>query len=103
LPRKQRKSLLDNIRPGDAVLTRFHADQTAQVDTDRLRRLWQKILCIGRAKGWAMRQAAGVFSKEAKVPPWDAGLDVPLPVGRDAWTVPVAEWMEQHPCTTARG
>ena len=38
---------------------------------------------------------ASVFSKQAKCPPWEAGLEVPLPRGKEGWQTPVGEWMEQ--------
>jgi len=94
LPRKKRRSLLDGLRPDDALLTRYTGEQATHVEAERLARLWQKVLHMGRVKGWCMRQVAGVFSREAKLPPWEAGLDEPLPRGKQGWAMPVSEWLE---------
>jgi DNA repair protein RadD len=92
LPMKKRKSLVGNLH-GDAVLTEFNDGQNEHVRTDALTRLWKKIMYIGKAKDWTMGVVASVFSKQAKVPPWEAGLDVPMP-DRGEWKMPVREFME---------
>lgn len=93
---KKRRSLMDGIRPGDAVLTRFSADQGEQVQRDGWERLWNRVLHICRVKGWPMNRAAGMFSREAKMAPWEAGMDVPLPRGKAEWSTPAGEWMEMQ-------
>lgn len=93
LPKKRRKSLLDGILPGDAVLTEFVSGQQSRQRADALDRLWVKCLHITKAKGGAMRQAAGMFSREAKVAPWEAGLSHPLPHGREGWAQPARDWL----------
>lgn len=96
LPKKQRKSLMDGIRPGDGLLTEFNGQQDGHVRQDALERLWKKILHIGKNKGWDMRRCAAVFSREAKCPPWEAGLDCPLPRGGAEWSTSVKDWLAAH-------
>ncbi len=91
LPVKRRKSLLDGIKPGDAVLTEFTGNQAAAVNGDMLERLFKKCFFIARAKGRTMVAAAAMFSKEAKMPPWEAGLTCNLPSGNE-WKMPAKDW-----------
>lgn len=93
---RKRRSLLADVQAGDGILTRYSGEQGERICAETLERLWKKCLYIGRAKGWQMRQAAGVFSKEAKLPPWEAGLEASLPFGREQWSTPVAEWLERE-------
>ena len=95
LSRAQRRSLVGDDN-GDGILTRYTGDQAGHLQAEKLERLWKKYLYIGRAKGWEMRQVAGAFNKEAKVPPWEAGLDVPLPFGKAEWATPVVEWIQRE-------
>lgn len=97
MPKQKRSSPLPSIsETGDGVLTEFNGQQVETIKGDTLNRLWKKLLYIGKAKGWQMRQCAGVFSREAKVPPWQAGLDFPLPSGKEGWSIPVKDWMETN-------
>ena len=95
LPKKKRKSLIGDSVNEDGVLTEFSGKQESFIAVDTLERLWKKLLYIGRAKGWEMRRVAGVFRSETKCAPWEAGMSVPMPSGRDGWSTPVREWMEQ--------
>lgn len=89
---KKRRSLLGELGADDGLLTRFTEDQ-AHRRAELVERLWRKCLHIGRAKGWEMRQVAGMFTKQAGYPPWDAGLSSPLPFGKAEWATPVSEWL----------
>ncbi len=91
VPKKKRKSLLDSLKPGDAVLTEFVEGQREALRADILERLWKKCFHIARAKGRTMGAAAAMFSKEAKVPPWEAGLSLNLPSGGE-WKMPAKDW-----------
>jgi DNA repair protein RadD len=90
---RKRRSLLQEATD-DGLLTRYSGEQADALRADTLNRLWRKCLHIGRAKGWAMRQVAGVFSREARVPPWEAGLDAELP-GRHEWSIPASDWLQR--------
>ena len=94
LPRKRRSSLLSN-EADDGLLTRYTGEQRTAMHQEALNRLWTKFMRIGRAKGWQMRQAAGAFTREAKIPPWEAGLHHPLP-SRNEWDTPVGDWMMEN-------
>lgn len=92
-PRKQSTPL--QYAAGDGVLTEFTDAQTEHIAQDTNGRLWKRLLYMGRAKGWQMRQVAAAFRSKAKVAPWEAGLDCPLPFGKEGWSVPVSEWIER--------
>ncbi len=91
LPVKKRKSLLDSLKPGDGVLTEFVEGQRLAARADLLERLFKKCYFIARARGRTMGAAAAMFSKEAKMPPWEANLPFDLPRGED-WKLPAAQW-----------
>ncbi len=91
LPIKKRKSLMDGIKPGDGVLTRFNGEQNGHIQADILERLFKKCFHIAKARGRTMGAAAAMFSKEAKMPPWEADLSVNLPSGQE-WKTPAVEW-----------
>ena len=96
LSKPKRRSLLGEIDGADGLLTRYAGEQAHHARAEVFERLWKKCVHIGKAKGWEMRQVAGVFTREAKVPPWEAGLDVPLPFGKAEWSTPVREWLENQ-------
>lgn len=96
LAKKKRKSLVDGLDAADGILTEFAGSQQQGVLQDARNRLWKKLLFMGRAKGWAMNRVAGIFSKQAKCPPWEAGLDSPLPFGKQQWSASVADWMSMQ-------
>ncbi len=91
LPKKKRKSLLEGIANGDGVLTEFTGGQDDAIRRDALERLFRRCFHIARARGRTMGAANAMFSKEAKMPAWEADLAVNLPYGRD-WKTPAAEW-----------
>ncbi len=91
LPVKKRKSLMDGIKPGDGVLTRFSGEQQTAIKEDVLVRLFKKCYFIARARGRTMGAANAMFSKEAKMPAWEANLPFNLPRGYE-WKTPAAEW-----------
>jgi superfamily II DNA or RNA helicase len=98
MPQKRRKSALPTLNEsGDGVLTEFMGQQEHAIKQDKLDRLWAKLLYIGKEKGWQMRRCAGVFSSQAGMPPWEAGLSHPLPFGKEAWSIPAAEWLAMNP------
>lgn len=94
IPKQRRKITLANMVPDDAVLTEFTEGQRLDIQQDAMRRMWSKLLWMGKAKGWPMGRIAGIFTKNAKRPPWEANLDVPLPHGKRGWQMPVSDWME---------
>lgn len=94
LPKKHRKGLALAEQAGDGILTRYSGEQAVSLRGEHMMRLWNKFVYMGRAKGWQMRQVAGAFTREAKCPPWEADLDVPLPYGKAEWGMPVTEWIE---------
>ncbi len=91
LPTKKRKSIMDSIKPGDGVLTRFAGEQQASVQQDVLERLFKKCYFIARARGLTMGAANAMFSKEAKKPAWEANLPFNLPRGQE-WKMPAKEF-----------
>lgn len=93
LAKKQRKSLMDTLKSGDGVLTEFAGGQATAVSNDTLTRLWKRCCHIGKAKGWHMGRVATVFGQTAKMPPWEAGMDVPLPCGKEGWQMSAADWL----------
>ena len=95
LHRKKRKSVLDGLDGDDGLLTEFTEGQRAAMRQDALERLWKNLLYKVRAGNGTMGQVAARFSKDAKIPPWEAGLDVPMP-GRGNWNIPVSEWLEAN-------
>lgn len=96
LPVKRRKSLLASVQKGDGVLTEFTEQQNRFIGQDTLRRLYDKCFYIKLRQGRTMREVAGMFSSEAGMPPWKAGLDIPLPCGKAEWALPVAEWLRRQ-------
>ena len=91
LPVKKRKSLMDGIRPGDGVLTRFTEDQKQSIQQDVLERLFKKCYYIARAKGQTMATANAMFSREAGMPAWEADMGLNIPHGRE-WQTPARDW-----------
>jgi len=96
LPIQRRKSAMDLLRPGDGLLTEFADGQNAHIRREAMERIWWECLHICRAKGGLMSQVAGMFTSKAKRAPWEAGLDVPMPFGKQGWATPVREWMEAN-------
>lgn len=92
LPKSRRQSLLAQLRPGDGVLTRFNGEQREAIQQDALERLFRQHFFACRARGLRMNAVAARFSKDAKMPPWEAGLPFNLPHGKDGWQTPAAEW-----------
>jgi superfamily II DNA or RNA helicase len=91
LPRQRRTSILETLQKDDGLLTEFTEGQRAAARADRLDRLFRKLYHQARAKGAPMSQVAARFKREAKVPPWEAGLSVHLP-GRGEWQTPAKDW-----------
>ncbi len=92
LPVKRRKSLMDNLKPGDGVLTEFSGGQKTAVKQDVMERLFKKCYYIAKGKGRTMGAANAMFSKETGMPAWQADLPFNLPRGRDEWQTPAREW-----------
>lgn len=95
MPRRKRKSIIETLKPGDGILTEFTGQQEERLRQDVLERLYQRLLYIAKAKGRDMRFVAAVFSKEAGVPPWQAGLETNLPYGSE-WQLSAAEWLQRN-------
>lgn len=93
MPKKKRKSILESLAPGDAILTQFDGTQQDNVRADLLERLWKKLLYMGRNGGWSMSKVAVVFGREAGCPPWEANLDAPIPYGQAWKTTSAKDWL----------
>lgn len=91
LPVKRRRSLLAQVQPGDGVLTEFTERQNVQTQQDVLVRLFRRCYHIARAKGGTMAQANAIFTQNARLPAWEAGLPLNIPVGPE-WRTPAKEW-----------
>jgi hypothetical protein len=91
MPRQRRTSVLESPQTDDGLLTEFTEAQEAAVRADRLERLFLKLYYQARATGAPMAQVCARFIREAKVPPWEAGLSVHLP-GRGQWQTPAKDW-----------
>jgi len=91
LPKKQRKSLVDSIKPGEGILTEFNGAQAVHISRELLDRLFRKCYYIAKARGRTMRSVSAMFSKEAGMPPWQADLSVNVPK-YDEWGIPAKEW-----------
>jgi len=91
LPMKRRKSLLDGIKPGDGVLTEFTGEQNGHVQRDVWRRLFERCYRIACARGATMGMASAMFSRDAKMPPWQADLPFKLP-NYGEWKTPARDW-----------
>jgi hypothetical protein len=90
IPVRRRKSL-SLAANGDGVLTEFDATQNGDIRRDALERLFRRCFHVARAQGKTMSAVAAMFSREAKCPPWEAGLSFHLPkVGQ--WRTPAKEW-----------
>ncbi len=76
---------------GDGVLTAFVGQQAGQQTADALLRLARKAFYVARSRGGSMGMANAIFAGKAKMPMWDAGLDLNLPTGGE-WKTPAAEW-----------
>lgn len=93
MPRMKRKASLEfGQQQGDGMLTEFNGKQNGHVAADTLARLFKSCFFRARAMGRSMGAAAAMFSKEAKMPPWEAGLPFNLPRGKDGWKTPAKEW-----------
>lgn len=97
MPRPKRKeTLASQLSTEDGILTEFTDGQTKHRASDVAKRIWERTLFIGRAKGWKMRQCLAVFKKQTGVPPWKANMGVQLPNGAAGWDMPAGTWIEMR-------
>lgn len=92
MPKKRRSSLLDSVSTDHAVLTEFNGQQSGDIGADAMARLFKKFYYTAKAQGKGMNAVAAMFSKAAKMPPWDAGLPFNLPHGKAEWQTPAANF-----------
>jgi superfamily II DNA or RNA helicase len=90
LPRKRRKSLMGEGEHDDGLLTLFTGQDEA-IKIDRLHRLLKKCFYMTRATGGTMAKVNAIFTREAGMPAWEAGLSVRLPE-KGGWHVPAKDW-----------
>lgn len=91
LPKKNRRSTFDSMRPDDGLLTQFSEGQNEFIRQDKLNRIFTQCFWTARAKGAGMNMAAAMFKSKTHLAPWEAGLSLHLP-GPGEWKTPAKEW-----------
>jgi len=92
LSAKKRRSLVNGQSTDGGVLTEFTGSQNGHAITDKLMRIAKKAYYVARSKGGTMGMANAIFSQEAKIPMWNAGLPLNLPRGKAEWQTPAKDW-----------